>query len=64
MVVNIYLKNKEQYSPKLFENYDEGLYKIVKDIELVKDINTDYDLLRNNKLIERFDKEKFYLVVN
>lgn len=63
MNVNVYRKEKESISQNFFENYEEGLYATIHNIDTIKDIETDYDLLSNGNLIKRYRKDEFYLII-
>lgn len=63
MQIKVYMKDKENVSPSLFENWEKGLYATFSNIGEIKDVETDYDLLNTGNLIHRFRKDRFYLVI-
>lgn len=65
MIVNVYVKKKDGLSPDFYENYEEGLYATIHNVDMIKDIGTDYDLLRNGDQIpiKRYSKDVFHLII-
>lgn len=62
MTVKIYGKG-ETIASHFYDKFDEKLYKTISDIDEIRDMKTDYDLIKNKELIHRFSKELFYLVI-
>lgn len=53
----------ETIESHFYENFDKRLYKTIGNIDEIKDIETDYDLIRDTELIHRLSKDLFYLVI-
>lgn len=62
MTVKVYGRG-ETIEAHFYENFDNRLYKTIENVEQIKDIKTDYDLIRDGELIHRFNKDIFYLVI-
>ena len=62
MIVKVYGKG-ETIASHFYEDFDNRLYKTIENIDEIKDIKTDYDLIRDKELIHRFNKDMFYLVI-
>ena len=66
MTVKIYMYPKEKinYTKALFKNYHLGLYDKITNVNIVKDLDSDYDLIdKNQNVLGRFNKKQFYLEI-
>ncbi len=63
MTAKVYYFDKQKLVPEMFENYETGLYETLENVEEIRDIGADIDVICDSPIKHRYSKKLFSIFI-